>query len=334
MKPHGAKRELSRPSVGVDRTLPQDELLSRKAGLSLLAATVVFLTIWLTYQREHIAIDSAGAASLPPIEASPSLARFRADAFYLPDDPLLGFVEIPGGPFVMGSDPRVDHMAFENERWSSDRLQGRVDLPGYYIGRYEVTVAQFRAFVEATDHGADPRALGGSPDHPASYVSWVDALAYARWLERALMASPETPLALGRLLRESWHLNLPDEAQWEKAARGTDGRIFPWGNAPDAACANFGNSAAMPVGSFRDTECALVIDDMSGNVWELTRSTYQPYPFDPGDDWDDLDTDALVVMRGGSFQDSENTVRTAVRGGADPGARREFIGFRLVLSRD
>jgi formylglycine-generating enzyme required for sulfatase activity len=225
-------------------------------------------------------------------------------------------------------------MAFENERWSLDRLQGRVDLAGYYIGRYEVTVAQFRVFVEATGHAADPRSLTGPPDHPVSFVSWVDALAYARWLERALMASPATPASLGRALRGGWHVNLPDEAQWEKAARGTDGRIFPWGNAPDASCANFGNSAAMPVGSLQGSECVLAIDDMSGNVWELTRSAWQPYPFDPDDDWDDPDGDALVVMRGGSFQDAANTVRTAVRGGADPGARRAFIGFRLVLSQD
>ena len=72
---------------------------------------------------------------------------------------------------------------------------------------------------------------------------------------------------------------------------------------------------------------------MSGNVWELTRSPYQPYPYDPNDDEEDLDLDALWVMRGGHFGDPEGNVRAAIRGGVDPGARRPFIGFRLVISR-
>ena len=71
---------------------------------------------------------------------------------------------------------------------------------------------------------------------------------------------------------------------------------------------------------------------MSGNVWEWTRSPYQPYPFDPSDDRRELQADALWVMRGGSFADAERNVRTAIRGGADPGARRAFIGFRVVIT--
>jgi formylglycine-generating enzyme required for sulfatase activity len=72
---------------------------------------------------------------------------------------------------------------------------------------------------------------------------------------------------------------------------------------------------------------------MSGNVWELTRSPYQPYPYDLEDDKDNLDLDALWVMRGGHFGDSERNVRAAIRGGVDPGARRPFIGFRLAIFR-
>ena len=72
---------------------------------------------------------------------------------------------------------------------------------------------------------------------------------------------------------------------------------------------------------------------MSGNVWELTRSPYQPYPYDEGDDAGDLATDALFVMRGGSFTDPAPNVRAAIRGGADPGVRRPFIGFRVVITR-
>jgi formylglycine-generating enzyme required for sulfatase activity len=72
---------------------------------------------------------------------------------------------------------------------------------------------------------------------------------------------------------------------------------------------------------------------MSGNVWEWTRSPYQPYPYDESDDREGLDAEALWVMRGGAFNDGPQNVRAAVRGGADPGARRPFIGFRVVLTR-
>jgi formylglycine-generating enzyme required for sulfatase activity len=234
----------------------------------------------------------------------------------------------------MGSDPAFDRLAFDNERWSAAQTQGHVRLPTYYIGRYEVTVAQFRAFVEATGYRAGSHVFVGSGRHPVSDVTWPDALAYCRWLERTLRASPKTPEKLGRLLDGGWRIGLPTEAEWEKAARGEDGRIYPWGNEPRRDRANYGGTGALPVGSFECPECPFALFDMSGNVWEWTRSPYQPYPYDAGDDRDRLDADALWVMRGGSFADPERNVRAAVRGAADPGARRPFIGFRVVLSRN
>jgi formylglycine-generating enzyme required for sulfatase activity len=95
--------------------------------------------------------------------------------------------------------------------------------------------------------------------------------------------------------------------------------------------ANYGGTSPLAVGSFSCPECPFGLFDLSGNVWEWTRSPYQAYPFDPADDGQGLDADALWVMRGGSFNDPERNVRAAVRGGADPGARRPFIGFRVVL---
>ena len=88
----------------------------------------------------------------------------------------------------------------------------------------------------------------------------------------------------------------------------------------------------MPVGSFDCPECPFGLFDMSGNVWEWTRSPYQSYPYDPTDDRENLEIDALWVMRGGSFADPARNVRAAIRGGGDPGVRRPFMGFRLVLS--
>ena len=105
--------------------------------------------------------------------------------------------------------------------------RGTVDLPAFYIGRYEVTVAQFAAFVTASGFGVADRTLLGPADHPVADVSWPDALTYCRWLDATLSASPETPPVLRRLLADGWHVTLPSEAQWEKAARGPDGACTP-----------------------------------------------------------------------------------------------------------
>ena len=208
----------------------------------------------------------------------------------------------------------------------------RSNLPAFYIGRYEVTVAQFAAFVTASGFGVADRTLLGPADHPVADVSWPDALTYCRWLDATLSASPETPPVLRRLLADGWHVTLPSEAQWEKAARGPDGRVYPWGSEPAPNRANYGGPGTTPVGSYPCPDCFYALFDMSGNVWEWTRSPYQPYPFDPQDDDEGLDADALWVMRGGSFTDAERNVRTGVRGGGDPGARRPFMGFRVAIS--
>ena len=260
------------------------------------------------------------------------LAGFRPDAWFLPDDDLLGFVEIPAGPFLMGSDPAIDGQAFENERWSGQTVQGTLDLPVFYFDRYEVTIAQFAAFVDATGFSVSEQTLQAAPNHPVAAVSWPDALAYCRWLDSTLRESPQTPPALNRLLREGWRVTLPTEAEWEKAARGTDGRIYPWGNAPRRDRANYQGQGTTPVGSYPCPECPFGLLDMSGNVWEWTRSPYQSYPFDPADDREGLGADALWVIRGGSFTDPQRNVRAAIRGGGDPGARRPFMGFRVAIS--
>ncbi len=297
-------------------------------GLSVIAAILVAVTGWLYSQRP----DGTAAATPLFVSDKPDLPGFRADKWFLPDDELLGFIEIPAGPFRMGSDAKVDPLAFDNERWSASSDQGTVDLEAFYIGRYEVTVAQFRAFVEATAFRADAQALGGAPNHPVSFVSWPDALSYCRWLEATLREWPHTPPELSRLLGDGWRVTLPTEAQWEKAARGTDGRIYPWGNEPRQDRANFRSASVTPVGRFPCPECPFDQSDMSGNLWELTRSPYRPYPYDPREDNLDLDAEALFVMRGGSYGDTDQNIRAAIRGGVDPGARRPFIGFRVVLT--
>jgi formylglycine-generating enzyme required for sulfatase activity len=237
-------------------------------------------------------------------------------------------VEIPAGAFVMGTDAALDPLAFDNERW-----QGSVEVPAFHIGRYEVTVAQFKAFVDATGFKADPQALQGAPDHPVSFVSWPDALAYCRWLEQRLKTWAGTPERLRALVGAGWRVTLPTEAEWEKAARGTDRRIYPWGNELRKDRANFEAKSTVPVGRFPCPECPFGLFDMSGNVWEWTRSPYQPYPYTPSYDRQSLEADALWVMRGGHFADPARNIRATTRGGADPGARRPFIGFRVAISK-
>lgn len=242
------------------------------------------------------------------------------------------FVEIPAGPFVMGADKARDPDAFDNERWSSSEGQGTVDLPAFMMSRHEITVEQFTAFARSGAWTIGPQALSGHSTHPVRFVSWPEALAYARWLQSALERSPGSDQVRQRLA-QGWRVALPTEAQWEKGARGTDGRRFPWGDQPRRDRANFEGAAPTPVGQFSCPECPYGLQDMSGNVWEWTRSAYQPYPFDESDDLANQDGDPLFVIRGGHFGDAARLVRTTTRTGADPGARRAFIGFRVVLAK-
>ena len=162
--------------------------------------------------------------------------RFRTDAWSLPAEPLLGFVEIPAGDFLMGSDPDRDLAARLVEQ-----PQHPVQLPRYLIGRYPVTVAQFAAFVvEGGYEPRDPDCLGGRANHPVAWVTFDDVLNYCGWLGKTLRDWAETPEPLAGLLRGGYRITLPSEAEWERAARGTDGRLYPCGDAPlEARHANY-----------------------------------------------------------------------------------------------
>ena len=250
----------------------------------------------------------------------------------LPNDPLWGFVQIQAGDFTMGSNPVLDRLAYENERWSDRQRQGKVYLPAFYISRYETTIAQFAIFAEEVGLDLEQIGLGGSSNLAVHNVTWSDAVSYASWLETKLRSSSATPGRLKTMLQEGGQVTLPSEAEWEKAARGTDGRIFPWGSQPTSDFANFNSGEIHAVGSKSCGECAYGLSDMSGNVWEFTRSPLQGYPYNPTDDSESLSEDALWVMRGGSFADNINNVRAAVRGAVDPGVRSNTIGFRVAIS--
>jgi formylglycine-generating enzyme required for sulfatase activity len=249
------------------------------------------------------------------------------------DGPMPEFVEIPGGAFVMGANPASDALAYDNERWSATQGEGSTLVAPFYIARHETTVAAFSEFVLRSGWKADARALAAPPAHPVAFVSWPDALAYCRWLEAQLKQSPTTPPALRDRLHAGWLVTLPTEAEWERAARGGDRRRYPWGDELGSGRANYGGHGTMPVGTFACGDCAYGLADMSGNVWEWTSSPFQPYPYTPDDDRANLEADALWVIRGGGYGDEPRLIRTTARGGADPGARRPFIGFRPVIAK-
>ena len=266
-----------------------------------------------------------------------ALGSFRPGAAVAAQPPpaaraLPEFVAIAAGPMTMGAHPARDPQAFDNERWSAAQGEGTLDLPLFYLSRTEVTVAAFSEFVAATGAKPDRRALDAPSAHPVAFVSWPDALAYCRWLETTLKASRETAPEIAQRLREGWRVTLPTEAQWEKAARGGDRRIYAWGDTPRRDRANYESTAPVPAGQLACSECAYGLTDMAGNVWEWTRSPYQPYPYDEADDRTGLEADALWVMRGGAFNDQARLVRASARGAAEPGARRAFIGFRVALT--
>ncbi len=273
--------------------------------------------------------------------------RFRADAWYLPDEPLLGFLEVPAGPFVMGS--RDDTLIFIGK----ETPQREVDLPAFRIGKYPVTNAQYAAFVQDggytqkwqrcwTQAGWDwkgdragPDTYGGVfdlPNHPVVVVSWYEAVAFCGWLTERLRVAGE--------VRPDEVVTLPSEPQWEKAARGTDGRVYPWGDQPDPGRVNYGDTgvgATSAVGCFPVGASTYDVMDMSGNVWEWCRTKWQESYHDyEGDDLagaaNDLEGDALRMLRGGAFDGNERFVRCACRLRNNPDLRNPSVGFRLCVA--
>jgi len=286
------------------------------------------------------------------VEAGNTLARigdprFNPAAWFLPADHLLGFVRVPFGPFHMGTCTAdfetVMKTLVATER-DVDYFKNEInDLPvtvgEFYIARYPVTVAQFKAFVRDSGHSPrDEDRLRGVDTHPVVYVTWHDALAYCHWLTDRLRAWAETPEPLQTLLRDKgWVVTLPSEAEWEKAARGDqDARIFPWGDQPDPNKANYSDTdinTTSPVGCFPLGASPYACHDMIGNVWEWTRSAFKPYPYNSEDGRENLTTSNKndQVWRGCCFTDNLRGARCAVRA-RQPDNRADRLGFRVVVS--
>jgi formylglycine-generating enzyme required for sulfatase activity len=273
--------------------------------------------------------------------------RFDPLNCYLPNELMFGFVEIPAGSFLMGSDKRDDPDALENEL-----AQHEVFLPTYYLARWPVTVAQFGNFLDERNLMPYVQSCReGGMNMPVNHVSWRDALAYCHWLNQQLRELAKQRLEnvaqlTGTELRfwqglsdRSLQASLPSEAEWEKAARGEDDRIFPWGNQADPVRANSTDmriGGRSPVGCFTLGCSPLGCEDMSGNLCEWTRSRLMKYPY-PSDDKkrkerENLSGNSPRVLRGGSFDDDLRDVRCARRYYFNPVYRYPNIGFRVVVS--
>ena len=277
------------------------------------------------------------------VSASCALAVPEGKAEAADDVPVPETVPLPAGPFVSGSDSqerqyayRLDEQAYghaytrKHDWYADERPRAKRSTDAFEIARTLVTNRQYAAFVEATGHrppnveratwegyglihpyartrrfawtdGAPP---ADRPHHPVVLVSHADATAYARWLSRVTGGT--------------WRL--PTELQWEKAARGTDGRYFPWGDTWDPSHLNTHDAGpfdTMPVGSFPKGASPYGMLDPAGQVFEWTRERY-------------IDTTRYTV-KGGSWDDKGCGVcRPASRHGRPGDLKHILVGFRVV----
>ncbi|NOZ28403.1 MAG: SUMF1/EgtB/PvdO family nonheme iron enzyme [Chloroflexi bacterium] len=257
----------------------------------------------------------------------------------LPD--ILWSERIEPGPFVMGNTKETDEMAYGDE---APQFTCRLITRPYRISRYPITVAQYRAFIEAGGYRErrywtragwawkEESGITGPEDygepfnldnHPQVGVSWYEAVAFTRWLSE----------------RTGLNIRLPTEAQWERAARHTDGRRYPWSPdpqaKPDPNRMNYGETGiggTSAVGCFPGGKAECGAEDMSGNVWEWCstkrRDDYNNYEEKVDDE---LEGDEVRVLRGGSFYLDLGSARCAFRFRDVPYVRGWYFGFRVVL---
>ena len=235
-------------------------------------------------------------------------------------------VLVPAGKFIMGTnrtDTENTHLKIGTVKplYKDQHPEHKVHLDAFYIDQYEVTNLEYKKFIDATQfpelpgHWEEGEFPKGGKDLPVTNITWREALTYALWAGK----------------------RLPSEAQWEKAARGTDGRLFPWGDEYQKGWANVGVDGAkalVPGGGFPKDMSPYGLYDMAGNVMEWTSSWYQSYP---GNNYQFKKFGKeFKVLRGNGFQKGghyflEAYRYTFYRTEAKPDEYFENVGFRCVI---
>lgn len=244
-----------------------------------------------------------------------------------------GMVLVPAGEFIMGTNDTDEKNKAEiygiPDKWFIDEQpEKKIYLDTYYIDKYEVTMEKYKKFIDATGHRSpgnwnETNFPSGMANYPVVLVTLYDALDYAKWAGK----------------------RIPTEAEWEKAARGTDGRIYPWGNKFEPEKANISMSmnkktSVMPVGSYKEGVSPYGVYDMTGNVWEFTVNWYKPYAGNTTKK--ERFGKKYIVTRGfsffgiGHFPDNiykgiiEHLTRSSYRDETLPNAINVDVGFRCV----
>ncbi len=290
------------------------------ARWSCIAMTLVGLACVFCGCAEDELVDEVAYRQFPDVPA--------VDHLLVPQDASV-MVLVPGGEFLMGtSDADVEAYAdvfpFQKAaRYDNELPQRSIHVDAFWIDQLEVTNAQYRSFLDNT--GYEPERylsarLWTEPDMPALVLAWIDAERYASWAGK----------------------RLPTEAEWEKAARGTDGRFWPWGNVWDPTILSGNDGTGLddgyiefaPVGQFLQSASVYGALDMAGNAWEWVADRYdrEYYTYGPlsnpqgpatGDGW---------VLKGGGWAENKAFTRPASRVGGNAGSL--LIGFRCAMDAE
>jgi formylglycine-generating enzyme required for sulfatase activity len=243
-------------------------------------------------------------------------------------------ISIPAGKFLMGtSEDNIQQLQLKESDWAyewsdhdlfaAEQPQHLVTLPAFELAQAPVTNAEYYIFIWDSGHRI-PKTWTGytfpedTETHPVVGVSKIDVEAYIHWLNQ----------------KTGLNFRLPTEAEWERAARGEDGRIYPWGNTFDPWRCNTAESmkkGTTPVGFYSpsgDSVCGAA--DLVGNVWEWTQSLFMPYPYRPNTNREESKPKGRYVVRGGAWYYTRKLARCAVREGVLPDHLSPSIGFRLA----